>query len=946
MDYKEIDSKWQKAWQDAGIFESDVNGKESYLVTVAFPYVNAPLHIGHVRTYGTADVLARYKRMRGFNVLFPMAFHATGTPILAFAKRLRNGDKELVSELKLFHIADQEIAQMTDPKYIASYFVREIETGMHRAGLSVDWRRKFVSTDPFFSKFVEWQFGILNSKGYIVKGKHPVGWCPNENQAVGMHDTKKDAEPDIEKETTIKFKVEGEDAYFICTTFRPETAFGVTNLFVNRDSDYIACKINGEGTYYISKQAAANLKYQLNIEQIGEELKGYELLDKKCRNPLTDTIIPILNGFFVKEGFGTGVVMSVPAHAPFDYMALKKNRVAGVATEIKPIVVLEIPEKEPLTEGIVAGIPAEKYIRMFETEGSEDGTLEKATKQQYKDESHYGRMIIEGYKGMSEPEAREKISKELVESKKAFELYILANAPVKCRCGYDVVVKVVDDQWFLNYGNPEWKALAKEAFAGINVLPEKLRKTFEAAIDWIDLRAVARAQGLGTPFPLEKEKIIESLSDSTIYMSFYTVSNMLRDVEIEKLKPELFDYVFLGKGELGAVAESTGIDFQVVKRCKESFDYWYRNMSRHSGADLIFNHLTMYIFNHAAVFGKANWPKQIVVNGNVLSEGEKMSKSIGNIVPLVDGVERYGTDVIRTLVIASADLFSDSEFSEVAARGVDERFRYLYEIASKIDAMESRELGHMDYWMYSKLNRKIKTATSQVERLELRGMSTGVIYDSVLELKKYLSRGEPNGIVVRDYISNVVLMMSPIAPHVSEELWHLMGNTTLASVEKWPTPDESMISDKVEGEEELLESIIADSKQITALMTKSGKKAKAIKLIVADDWKRKMLNELCKSKNVGDLMGRLNAENGTAEFGLDASGKEKAVKYAQQLAKKVNALRSVSSTQEDEYRLLDESKGYLSSMLGCPVTVEVESKSTSQRSANAAPLRPSIDISS
>ena len=351
-------------------------------------------------------MLARYKRMRGFNVLFPMAFHATGTPILAFAKRLRNGDKELVSELKLFHIADQEIAQMTDPKYIASYFVKEIETGMHRAGLSVDWRRKFVSTDPFFSKFVEWQFGILNSKGYIVKGKHPVGWCPNENQAVGMHDTKKDAEPDIEKETTIKFKVEGEDAYFICTTFRPETVFGVTNLFVNRDSDYIMCRINGEGTYYLSKQAAANLKYQLNIEQVGEELKGYELLDKKCRNPLTDMVIPLLNGFFVKEGFGTGIVMSVPAHAPFDYVAMERNKAAGVGTEIKPIVVLEIPEKEPVAEAKVTEIPAERYIRMFKTEGSEDEILEKATKQQYKDESHYGKMIVEGYKGMSEPEAR------------------------------------------------------------------------------------------------------------------------------------------------------------------------------------------------------------------------------------------------------------------------------------------------------------------------------------------------------------------------------------------------------------------------------------------------------------------------------------------------------------------------------------------------------------
>ena len=214
MDYKELDAKWQKRWSEAKIFESDPNSKESYLVTAAFPYPNGPQHIGHIRTYGTADVLARYKRMMGINVLFPMGFHATGTPVLAFSKRIKNKDADLIADLKMFHIPDLDIEKMTDPLFIVDYFIKEIEGGMHRAGYSIDWRRKFISTEPFFSKFIEWQFGILNSNGYLVKGKHPVGWCPNENNAVGMHDTRKDVEPDIEKEVAIKFKVEGEDAEF------------------------------------------------------------------------------------------------------------------------------------------------------------------------------------------------------------------------------------------------------------------------------------------------------------------------------------------------------------------------------------------------------------------------------------------------------------------------------------------------------------------------------------------------------------------------------------------------------------------------------------------------------------------------------------------------------------------------------------------------------------
>jgi len=942
VDYKELDAKWQKAWDDAKIFESDVGRKESYMVSVAFPYVNAPQHIGHMRVYGTADVLARYKRMRGFNVLFPMGFHATGTPILAFAKRLSNDDKDLIAELKVFHIPDEEIKKMTDPVYIANYFVKEIEGGMHRAGYSIDWRRRFVSIDPFFSKFIEWQFGILNKKGYLIQGKHPVGWCPNENNAVGMHDTKKDVEPDIEKEVAVKFKVDGEDSYMVCATYRPETIFGVTNLFVSEGSTYITCKIDGKGTYYIAKEAALVLRYQMAIEQIGE-IEGTELIKKTCINPMTDSKIPVLPGFFVKEGLGTGMVMSVPAHAPFDYIALQRLKKAGRAPEITPIRVLEIQDKSASEYSKAAkkteylDMPSLAYIEMFKTGDAEETALEAATKLQYKEESHYAKMIQKGYEGMSEPDARDKITGELLAADKAFDIYALANNPVYCRCGYNVVVKVVDNQWFLNYGNPEWKKLAKECFAKMTILPEKSRRAFEAAIDWIDLRAVARSQGLGTRFPLDRDYIIESLSDSTIYMAFYTISNLIRDVQLDRLKPEFFDYVFLDKGNLDSVAQWTGIDYQIINRCNESFDYWYRNTSRHSGPDLIFNHLTMYIFNNSAIFGKEYWPKQIVVNGSVLSEGEKMSKSLGNIVPLSDALDKYGADVLRAMVVAGADLFSDSEFSEDAAKGLDERFGFIYDVASKANTIEGAELRHIDYWMYSKLNRKIKMASEQIEKLELRSLSTNVIYNSILELRKYFGRGDPNGVVVKDYISAIVLLMAPITPHISEEMWHMIGNDTFASMEKWPSFDESMISDKIEAEEELLESMINDAKQVMSLMRKKGREPKAVRFIVADDWKRDLNNELCKTRNIKALMDRLGADPN-----MDM---EKIGKYVQKLAKNVNALKSVSSTQEGEYAMLTEAKDYLSSSLKCEIEVEMEGKSKSPRAANAMPERPSIDIS-
>ena len=127
MDYKAIEAKWQKAWDEAKVYEVEPNDRKGMLVTAAFPYVNAPQHMGHLRTYGTADAYARYKRMRGMNVLYPMGFHDTGTPIIAFAKRIAVNDKDLINELKTFyHISDENIAKMSDPVFIANYFSNEV----------------------------------------------------------------------------------------------------------------------------------------------------------------------------------------------------------------------------------------------------------------------------------------------------------------------------------------------------------------------------------------------------------------------------------------------------------------------------------------------------------------------------------------------------------------------------------------------------------------------------------------------------------------------------------------------------------------------------------------------------------------------------------------------------------------------------------------------------
>jgi leucyl-tRNA synthetase len=955
MDYKNIEQKWQKAWSDAKVYEVEPNEKKPFLVTAAFPYVNSPQHMGHIRTYGTADTYSRYQRMKGFNVLYPMAFHASGVPLIAFAKRIRNNDQDLIEELRIFHVPDSEIRQMVDPRYMASYFIKEMESGMLAAGYGIDWRREFVSIEPIFSRFVEWQFFKLKEKGYITKGKHPVGWCTNEQQAVGQHDTKHDVQPEIEQITVVKLKDKDSDIYFGCATYRPETIYGVTNIFINKNGKYLVANIDGF-KYYISKEALESLKYQFDVK-VENEVSTEDLLKKVAINPIDGSEVPVLPGFFVKDEIGTGIVMSVPAHAPFDYIALqrlKKDNYPVPQMEYKKVV--EIEKKNGIGIGRSLAdtssgeakpehpeIPALAYLEVLHTnEDAIDDMIEFATKLIYREESHWGFMLVGDYKGMKEQQARDLIKKKLVGSKDAFEMHIIANdEPVYCRCGTRVIVKVAD-QWFINYGDKGWKELARKALKETKIYPEKLRLTFENVLEWLDLRATERKQGLGTAFPFDKSSTIESLSDSTLYMTFYTYVHILKSEKIkpEQLEPIFFDFVILSIGDADKVQKATGIDAHVVRRCKESFEYWYTDTSRHSGPDLIPNHFMMYIFNHACMLEEKYWPKRIVVNGFVNYEGEKMSKSLGNIVPLIDGINKYGADPIRFIEIAGADLDTDTEFSSDGINSIHSRNEFIYKTIMSLPNMKSKELSHMDYWLYSKLNSKIKSATQFMDSINLKNAYTEIYYNSVNELKRYMERKTENQIVVREYLEQITLMLAPIMPHVAEEFWSCLDKKTLIVQEKWPEVDESMISKEEEKMEELVDNVQEDVRQGIELTSKininNGKSIKEIKLIVADQWKAKAYSALTKTKNIGKTM---------ASDELDEVDKEKLSKFVAQFAKKIATLNESEEINMDLFRkALMEAKDFMEERFKTKIEIELESNSKSERAQRSLPEKPGIDI--
>ena len=187
---KQIEEKWQTKWADARLFEADPDPKrQKIFVTFPYPYMNGPLHVGHAFSASRVDAYARFKRMQGYNVLWPWGWHWTGQPILGASQRVARGDAAFIKILREADgVPEVELKKFVDPIYMAQYYTTEGRLAARGVGFSVDWRREFTSVLPTYQKFIEWQYKNLREKGYVTRGTHPVVWCPKDQSPTGDHD--------------------------------------------------------------------------------------------------------------------------------------------------------------------------------------------------------------------------------------------------------------------------------------------------------------------------------------------------------------------------------------------------------------------------------------------------------------------------------------------------------------------------------------------------------------------------------------------------------------------------------------------------------------------------------------------------------------------------------------------------------------------------------------
>jgi len=470
---------------------------------------------------------------------------------------------------------------------------------------------------------------------------------------------------------------------------------------------------------------------------------------------------------------------------------------------------------------------------------------------------------------------RDKVRAWLAENNHLERFPVLENAPVYCRCGAECVVKILNNQWFLNYGDEEWKKLARSCFDEMNILPNNIKTEFKEVIDWLHERACARQQGLGTKLPWDHDWIVESLSDSVIYMAYYTLSRFVNDgtVQPENLTKEFFDYVLLDKGDAHLAANTSKLSEDIINTMKREFTYFYPVDSRHSGRDLVQNHLSFFVLNHVAIFDKKLWPREIVVNGSVMMDGAKMSKSMGNIIPLRTAIRDHGADPIRLAIISSAELLQDADFNMESVYGIQNKLESLLEECSRLKNSPVSKLQAEDRWILSKTQNKIAEITEAVEKMRLREALHDILFTFESDLSWYAKRVQAKerkdvSGILHEINSARVAMLSPFAPHIAEEMWENLGNSELASRTQWPKYSKDKVDATSIQSEELLKGTIDDIANILKVTKITPQKI--VIYVNSDSMKSKIYHKILSimvggQNNMGVVMKELIADPETSD---------------------------------------------------------------------------------
>ncbi len=756
-DFKTIEEKWQKTWADQACFRTDVSRKKrKYYVLEMFPYPSGRIHMGHVRNYSIGDVVARYKRMQGFNVFHPMGWDAFGLPA-----------------------ENAAIKNSTHPAKWTYENIDYMRTQLMRLGYSYDWEREIATCHPKYYRFEQEFFLKFLKKGLAYRKKAPVNWCPschtvlaNEQVEEGLcwrcdsevqqkelsqwflriTDYAEELLADLDQlvggwpervltmqrnwigksvGAELTFSIKGMDEQITVFTTRPDTLYGATFMSLAPEHPLVEKLISGTGQENDIRAFVERISKMDRIVRTAEDLeKEGVFTGRYCINPVTGREMPIYVANFVLMGYGTGAVMAVPAHDQRDFEFAAKYGLSKV-------VVIS-----PRDATLEADSMVEAYTQpgVMTNSGEFDGMDSEAAKDAI--------VSMLGAKGLGRPTVNYRLRDWNISRQR----YWGAPIPV-VYCDACGIVAVPETD------------LPVELPLDVQVNPDG-RSPLPSCASFVTVSCPA----CGKPARRETDTM-DTFVESSWYFARYTA------------------------------ARNEDSPFTA-----EDIAYWmpvdqYIGGIEHAILHLLYSRFFVKALRDEGYLSHDEPFQNLLTQGMVLLHGSKMSKSKGNVVDPDEMIEQYGADTVRLFCLFAAPPEKDLEWND---KGIEGANRFLSRLWRLVDELEgaltacgpcARVASLLDP-IGRDLRRKEHDTVRRVERDIENKFQFNTAIAAMMELVNTLYavkdelREHPDGpLLLSSAISSVLVTLSPIAPHICEELWARMGYTRSLALEPWPSYD-------------------------------------------------------------------------------------------------------------------------------------------------------------
>lgn len=738
-----VEAKWQKIWNDNNQYKTDINSdKPKYYTLEMFPYPSGKIHMGHVRNYSIGDVVARFKKMEGYNVLHPMGWDSFGLP--AENAAIKHG---------------------IHPHGWTMENIEDMKGQLKLLGLSYDWDREIATSTKEYYKFTQEIFLKFLESGLAYKKKSFVNWCPscqtvlaNEQVVNGQCDRcdteviKKDLEQwylkitdyaekllqDIDKldgwpekvktmqknwigkstGAEIEFKIDGLDKNITVYTTRPDTVYGVSYMVLAPEHDLVKELVKGT-EYETSVNEFINKTSKMTeIERNSTETeKEGMFIGHYVINPLTNKKVPLWIANYVLVDYGTGAVMAVPAH---------DDRDKDFAT---------------------------KYDLEFIEVIDEDGNM----------------INSEEFNGISSNEAFNKIVEKIEKE--------------------NIGRKTV------NYRLRDW-LISRQRYWGCPIPVVYCDCCGIVPVDKKDLPVL---------LPTDVEFTGKGESPLTTSKEFTTTTCPKCGKEAKRevdTMDTFMDSSWYFLRYIDPKNTEKPFDKELVDKWM-SVDQYIGGVE-HAILHLLYARFFTKAFKDMGMLSFDEPFKNLLTQGMVLKDGTKMSKSKGNVVSPIDIINEYGADTARLFVLFAAPPERDLDWSEQGVEGCFRFLNRVYRLVEELSSIakedqELNELSKEDKAMRFTIHSTLKKVTEDLS--EKFGFNTAIsaLMELINEMYKYKELENKNNYVIKEGIETIITILSPFAPHIGEELWQMIGKEGSIFDISWPKYDETaLVKDEIE----------------------------------------------------------------------------------------------------------------------------------------------------